>query len=148
MVVTAFKVWMERRGTRRLPAREDIPPRAMAPFLRNLVLVRVLDGGRDYEFRVVGDAIVQVQGKSFQGLALTEIDRQLPGYGGLLRPIYDKVRARCEPLAFRGTIHNSPAERSFSHESLVLPLGPEDGVVDHILVVGAYAYTMGETPPP
>jgi hypothetical protein len=145
LLIQAFSVWSELKGEGRFPAREAMTPRAMAPFLRNIVVVRVVENGKEYEFRIVGDAIVQVQGESFQGMTLAEIDAKLPGYGTTLRPIYDKVVADGEPRAYRGHVPNSPLKRAFSHESLLLPLGADGSAVDHILVVGAYAYTMGES---
>src|SRR5271155_4791031 len=137
----AMAVWNEHKGEGRFPSREAMTPRAMAPFLRNIVLVRVLENGKDYEFRIVGDAIVQVQGESFQGMTLTQIDAKLPGYGATLRPIYGKLVAEGEPRAYRGHVPNAPLKRAFSHESLLLPLGADGNSVDHILVVGAYTYT-------
>ena len=137
----AIAVWSENRGSARFPAREVMTPRAMAPFLRNIVLVRVIDSGKEYEFRIVGDAIVQVQGSSFQGLTLTQIDAQLPGYGASLRPIYDQLVASGEPRAYRGHVPDGPVKRAFAHETVLLPLG-KDAAVDHILVVGAYTYTV------
>ncbi|HTW36921.1 MAG TPA: PAS domain-containing protein [Rhizomicrobium sp.] len=142
----AIAVWNEQKGANRFPAREAMTPRVMAPFLRNIVLVRVIESGADYEFRVVGDAIVQVQGAAFQGLTLAGIDAQLPGYGAALRPIYDALVAEGTPRGFRGHIQQSPIKRAFAHETLLLPLG-KDAAVDHILVVGVYAYTVEQPPP-
>jgi hypothetical protein len=140
----AFSVWSELKGEARFPQREAMTPRVMAPFLRNIVLVRVLENGKEYEFRIVGDAIVQVQGESFQGMTLAQIDAKLPGYGATLRPIYGKLVAEGEPRAYRGHVPDAPLKRAFSHESLLLPLGADGKTVDNILIVGAYAYTLGE----
>lgn len=140
----AFAVWNELKGAGRFPTREAMTARAMAPFLRNIVLVRVLESGKEYEFRIVGDAIVQVQGQSFQGMKLAEIDANLPGYGATLRPIYNELVADGTPRAYRGHIPQSPLKRAFSHESLLFPLGSGDAV-DHILIVGAYTYTLSES---
>lgn len=142
----ALAVWNEHRGTARYPKRDAMTPRAMSPFLRNIVLVRVLEDGKDYEFRIVGDAIVQVQGGAFQGHTLTEIDAKLPGYGASLRPLYDQLVAEGEPHAYRGHVPDGPVKRAFAHETLLLPLGT-DATVDHILVVGAYTYTVDQPAP-
>ena len=141
----ALAVWNELKGTARFPARDVMTPRAMRPFLRNIVLVRVLENGKEYEFRIVGDAIMQVQGGAFQGLTLAEIDAKLPGYGAALRPLYDQLIAAGEPHAYRGYVPDGPVKRAFAHETLLLPLGT-DAAVDHILVIGAYAYTMDRPP--
>jgi hypothetical protein len=141
----AMAVWNELKGAARFPNRDTMTPRAMTPFLRNIVLVRVLENGKEYEFRIVGDAIVQVQGGAFQGHTLTEIDAKLPGYGASLRPLYDQIVAGGEPQAYRGHVPDGPVKRAFAHETLLLPLGT-DATVDHILVVGAYTYTMDQPP--
>jgi hypothetical protein len=145
LLLKALAIWTEKKGTRRMPARDDMTPRAMAPFLRNTALVKVIDGGREYQFRVVGDAVTQVQGQSYQGLTLTEVDKKLPGYGSLLRPVHDVVVARAEPLAFRGHIRRSPTGRMFFHETVILPLGSGDAV-DHFLVVVEHVFESGVEP--
>lgn len=145
LLVQALAVWDGLKGPARFPARAAMTPRAMAPFLRNIVLVRVLENGKEYEFRIVGDAIVQVQGESFQGMTLSQIDAKLPGYGATLRPIYDKLVAEGEPRAYRGHVPDAPLKRAFSHELLLLPLGSDGTTVDNILIVGAYTYAMDES---
>ena len=45
-------------GEGRFLARDELVPRDMAAFLRNIALVRLLVGGRDYEYRIAGDAHV------------------------------------------------------------------------------------------
>jgi len=143
LVQQAVAVWNAQRGTARFPNRDAMTPRAMAPFLRNIVLVRVVDAGKEYEFRIVGDAMVQVQGATLQGLTLAEIDAKLPGYGRALRPIYDQLCADGTPRAYRGKIEQTPMKRPFAHESVLLPLGADGTSVDHILVVGVYTFNLG-----
>ena len=138
-LLKAHAVWDGRRGSRRFPARDDIAPRDMASFLRNTALIKVVDGGRDYQFRITGDAIVQVQGHSCQGMTLTEVERAIPGYGKMLKPTYDLVLARAAPVAFRGFIARSPGGRAFGYETVLLPLGPD--AIDHILVVAVHDYS-------
>jgi hypothetical protein len=135
-----FDLWSSKKGPHRLAARSDVSPREMADFLRNIVLVRVLDQGREFQFRIVGDAIVVVQGESFQGMTTAEIDQAMPGYGKVLRRAYRRVCAAGEPIAFRGCTGNTLTNKTFLHESLLLPLGADRQTVDHILVIGVYAY--------
>lgn len=139
----ALAVWGEQKGAARFPPRDAMTPRAMAPFLRNIVLVRVVDGGKQYEFRIVGDAIVQVQGAAYQGMTLTQIDTKLPGYGAALRFIYDAVVAEGSARGYRGRIEQAPMGRAFAHETILLPLGADGATVDHILVVGVYSFNVG-----
>jgi hypothetical protein len=135
-----LEFWERLRGARAFPARGEISPRDMADMLRNAVLVKVLDGGNEFEFRIVGDAIVVAQGASFKGMTLVQIDEVLPGYGTMLRAVYRLVVDFQEALAFRGWFERRADNRAFFHESLVLPLGESEAEVDHILVIGVYAF--------
>jgi hypothetical protein len=141
MLRRAFDLWTRLRAARRFPARSEINPRNMAEFLRNTVLVRVLDGGEEFQFRIVGDAIVMVQGEGLQGLTTAEVDARIPGYGQMIRHTYQRVCADRSPLAFSGWFENTPGGRAFFHESLILPLGADGETVDHILVVAAFAFS-------
>ena len=139
-------LWARMRGYRRFPARSDLSPRDMASLLRNTALVRVLKGGEEYEFRIVGDAIVQAQWASLQGLTMREVDSKLPGYGSALRSGYRAVFETREPLAYRGWFERSADKRAFFHESLVLPLGTDGKTVDHLLIIGVYAHKYDGAP--
>ena len=51
--------------------------------------------------------------------------------------VYEMVRASGDPLGYRGWVGNDirPARAFVYHENAVLPLGPDDGTVDHLLIV-------------
>ncbi|HEY2069860.1 MAG TPA: PAS domain-containing protein [Rhizomicrobium sp.] len=140
LLLRAIDLWQRQRGDRRFPERSEMTPRVLGGLLRNTVLVRVLDGGRDFEFRIVGDAIVAAQGASFQGYTTAQIEAALPGYGRMLKRVYGLAYETGEPSAFRGWFERGADGRAFFHESLVLPLGT-GGVVDHLLILGVYAYS-------
>jgi len=133
-------LWERLRGPRAFPSRNQMTPRDMGDMLANIVLVKVLDGGAEFEFRIVGDAIVVAQGASFKGMNLAQIDEVLPGYGIMLRAVYGHVVEAREVLAFRGWFERRADNRSFFHETLVLPLGESDAAVDHVLVVAVHAF--------
>jgi hypothetical protein len=48
--------WIGLSGKRSFPSREELRPRAIAGAMSHMVLVKVIDGGADFEFRIVGDA--------------------------------------------------------------------------------------------
>ena len=142
----AFDLWIKLKGPRPFPARSQIAPRDLTDFLRNIVLVRVLDGGNEFQFRIVGDAIVLAQGQSFQGLTTAEIEVRIPGYGKMIKATYQIVHSERKPLVLRGWYDGGAEQRAFFHETMALPLGSDDETVDHILVVAVFAFSQDSQP--
>jgi hypothetical protein len=140
MLRKALEMWSRLKGGRRFPSREEITPRNTADFLRNTVLVRVIEGGKEFQLRIVGDAIVVAQGQSLQGLTTAEIEQRIPGYGALLNRTYRAIHSGRAPIVLRGWFENTPVGRDFFQETLLLPLGVDGEAVDHILVVAAFAF--------
>jgi len=112
----------------------------MRDLLRNVVLLRVIDCGRDYEYRIVGDAHVLAHGFSMHGKNLSQMDGHAPGYGAILKQLYDYPVRRGTPLALRGWLSMGEDDRAefVYSESVFLPLGPDDDTVDHVLNFSVY----------
>jgi hypothetical protein len=144
LVRRGLDVWHRARAGRPFPQRADLTPRMLSDLLRNTVLVRVLAPGDEYELRIVGDAMVQAQGRSFQGMSMSEIDLIVPGHGSILRTIYNAVCDRHAPIAFRGWYTREADGRTLFQESVLLPLSNDGVAVDHLLVFGAFAFTADE----
>jgi len=139
LVRTGVNYWRSLRGGRRFPARPQLSPRDMSGILRNLVILRVIDGGGDYEYRLVGDAQVQAYGFNFQGFRISQIKKIAPDFGQLMFGIYEHVRTTRDPFAVRGWIGKEVPDSKFVyHESVFLPLGEDGQTVDHIVVVSTY----------
>lgn len=136
-------LWQELRGTRLFPSRGQMSPRALGPLLRNTILIKVLDEGREFQVRIIGDAIVAVQNDPVQGLTTAEIDKLLPGFGKLLHKNYSVVCTTKAPIARRGLFLREADERAFYREHLMLPLGETDEAVDHIVSLIVYASPHG-----
>jgi hypothetical protein len=135
----ALEKWNRLRGSRRFPSRKDTSPRELSSLLRNIALVRVIQGGAEFEFRILGDAVMQSQTGLQPGMTTADLDEIYPGYGALFRVLYQRICDARAPQAYRGIYERTADKRSFYHESLLLPLGADDGVVDHILIVAVYA---------
>ena len=124
---------------RKFPARTDVTPRGLAGLLRYTPLLRVIDGGKDYEYRIVGDAYVMAHGVSFQGKRWSETEKFSPGYHATIKSAYDRVIRKGEPVAMRGWIERGAKKSELVYsEYLFLPLGDNDDAVDHILVFAVY----------
>jgi hypothetical protein len=137
----AADYWRSRLNGRRFPAREDLHPRDIAGILRNTALVKVIDGGADYEYRIVGDAQAQAYAVSLQGRRVSEIALAAPWFGNIAAFTYDYVRRSGEPLALRGGVGREFPEAKFVYnENVLLPLGASDDAVDHLLIVSTNVF--------
>ena len=137
LVKKALEVWRAQCRGRRMPAKADMSPRALIGLLANTALLRVVDGGTEFVFRVVGDQIAVQQGAQFQGKNMAEIDAMLPGHGSVLKRIYQSVMAAGAPLAFRGWYLRPADQHPFCHEVVILPVGEDGETIDHLFVVAA-----------
>ena len=135
----AYAYWRMLRGGRAMPARAELSPRDMRGILRNVVLLRAIDGGADYEYRIVGELFVWAYGLQFRDMRLSQIEAAAPEHGARMRRLYEHVRASAEPLAFQGWVGREvPQSRFVYYESLLLPLADDGRTVDHILIASFY----------
>jgi hypothetical protein len=131
-VLDAVARWQRLKGVRPFP---EVPDEVMAPVTANIILVKVLGDGEDYEYLRVGEALVAGFGLDFSGQCLSEIEQTNPRFGIGLRMLYEMVRASGEPLCYRGWAgQDMPGAKFLYYESAVLPFGKENRV-DHILVI-------------
>jgi hypothetical protein len=131
----AYAVWQARRNTRRMPSRADMTPRAMKTFLRFIALTEIVDGGKDFRFRVVGEGIASKQKLPLIGKTLTEVDQMVLGFGTFLRDLYQQTVQKRDALAYRGTYVRKADRHPFTYEAIIVPLGNDGETPDHVLVV-------------
>jgi hypothetical protein len=131
--------WRALKGERSYPARADMKPRDLAPLLRNIVLIRLVDGGADYEYRIVGDAHVISHGYTMQGLKVSDVDRFSPGYSAVLKGLFDRAVRKRDVFAFRGWMERGEKTKQYIYsESLFMPMGPDEASIDHVLNFAVY----------
>lgn len=134
----ALELWEDLRGDRLYPSRQQLSPRALGPLLRHAILIKVLDGGAEFQIRIIGDAIAAVQNIQMQGLTTAELDQILPGYGSMVRTAYVRAFDEKLPQAYSGPILREADQRTFNRELLLLPLGETDDAVDHLITFVVY----------
>ena len=138
--------WRRISAGRKYPDRNDINPRDIRGLLRNVILLRVIDSGRDYEYRIVGDAHVIAHGFSMHGKNLSQMDDHAPGYSTVVKELYDYPVRRGAPLALRGWLSMGEHGSEFLYsESVFLPVGPNDKTVDHVLNFSVYVAHPAKT---
>ena len=139
ILLQGLAYWHQLRRERAYPARADLMPRDLSPLLRHVVLLRVLNDGSDYEYRIVGDAHVISHGFSMQGLRVSDVDKFSPGYGPVLKSLYDRVLRRRDVYAFRGWMERGEKHKQYIYsESLFMPMGPDEANIDHVLNFAVY----------
>ena len=136
-VGAAVAYWRSLCGKRRFPARSDLTLRGMASFIPYSLIVSVIDGGADYEYRFVGDAERQAFKRNFKGMRVSQIEKEAPAFGRVLRATYEQARSTGQPFGVRGLADHKPDGPWLPyHESVFLPLGTSEEVVDHLLITG------------
>ncbi len=127
-----WSYWNGKRVDGRLPGRDAINPFELRPWLGRLLLMDVVDSGRDFRYRLHGTGLVQLFGvdltaRLVSGLAVPDVDRLL-----------NEARAA---VASRDYVHIEAtvvAEKQFvAISKLILPLATRGDDVD-ILMVGIY----------
>ena len=131
--------WSALRGTRRFPSRKDLHPRDVASVLPHMVLIKVIDGGDDFEYRIVGEVQAQAYGHRLQGRRVSQIAAERPAYGHHVRGAYRRICESGEPIAVRGQIGSDFSYLKYTYcEHIALPLSNDDKNVDHILIFSTY----------
>ena len=136
IVVTAWQTWSNEKSGQIFPSRVTMTPKRMAPFLKNVMLIAVIDGGADYEIRVVGDAVRAAFGQNFSGMRLADLNNLQSGFGDVIARVCRFVLNTGLPLAVQGTLTRADFDADLQ-QGIFLPLGV-NADVDHILYVAGY----------
>ena len=130
-------IWRLLRAGRRFPAHSDLKMRDIADIMPYMSLVAVIDGGKDFENRFVGDAVVRAHDVPINHRRFSDVAKDMPTLMQGLLPLFRKVVETGEPLAYRGrTGHDLSHVVYTDFEGVLLPLGQNDEVIDYVLYVG------------
>jgi hypothetical protein len=124
--------WRARCGGRKMPSRADFEVGDLKPWLGNLHLLDVEEGGTEFRYRVYGSHIAQYFGKDLTGMTTAVVrsatrDIVRTEYGTVVRERRPMLVQRDRSIAGRDT----PVER------LILPLSSDGDAADK-LMVGSY----------
>lgn len=132
-------IWRAHRNGREMPARNDLVPRTMGRYLRNISLIRVLQLEQDYEFRIVGDAHVEAYDMRNYGRRVSKLVLEAPEFANSLKTTLDLAVKERTPFAYRVVFDKDNNNPCFSRlETLYAPMANTNGPVDYILNACAY----------
>ena len=127
-----YDYWCAKKGARPYPARADFDPLLEQPALaRNMVLVDVERDPLDFRYRLIGVAVREHMNAEWTGRRMSEIPMQRAP-----NPIWQHhlwVLEHRLPRFYRPAYLGPYKEFKFI-ESAQLPLGPEGGDVDMMMV--------------
>ncbi len=134
-----FRLWNKKRGDRVLPARADLRPEELGPWLGNLIVLDVIDGGRDFRYRLFGTAIVMQAGFDMTGKFMSEypIKQALPFFFAT----HCEVVRRATP-AFGE--HNPRVATVRRRRRLILPFGEDGKTVDRTMTANYAIEVIGQ----
>jgi hypothetical protein len=125
--------WDKKRGARAMPRRADIDPVELRTHLPYFGLVDVIDGGRDFRFRLLGTEFSRLFGRDSTGKTLTEVYGA--GCADVLRWMttsYAEVLRTKRPVLRLGSMR--AVRKDFIRcDSLLLPLADDGEHVNMIM---------------
>lgn len=127
-------LWTRLRGARRMPSRGDFDPLEVPRLLSRIYLVDCLPENppeRRYRVRLQGTEEVRTLGADWTGRFLHEVaDRET---ADRLVAVAELVATSRQPRMSTGALYWIPETPFYHFESLLLPLSPDDDVVNMIL---------------
>ena len=130
--------WENRRNGRAMPGRADIAPADMRAHLRHILLADVIDGGKDFRYRLVGTELQRYFAGNPSGKLMSEALAPF-GEKTVSRTIatYRWVVERRAPLRVRGSgvLYNQDAK---TFDALLAPLS-DDGATPN-MVFGTFVF--------
>jgi hypothetical protein len=132
-LIELYDYWVARRGSRPMPARADINPADIPRHLQNLMLVDVLPGEPvRFRYRLIGTRVVAATGEDRTGRLFHEV-KFFELYPNMMEQYLQVVR-EARPFFSLEPFHSDVKDTVYQVERLMLPLGPEGGRPDVLLV--------------
>jgi hypothetical protein len=131
-----YRYWDAKRGGRPMPSRADLDPAAMRGLLPHLTLIERVEDG--FRYRLVGSQVVQDLGREMTG-TMVGSHVNPPEYARAICRLYEQVCDNAQPVFTTGE-YRSPSQLVHTVSRLLLPLGPEGGAANMVLLSRASRY--------
>jgi hypothetical protein len=123
-VAGIYDYWKAKRGERPMPARRDLDPIELKPYLGSIILYDVLREPLDFRYRLVGTHIALAMGRDLTGCRLSDVSAT-EDQAYAMTALSDIVRRRV--YRFRNDPLRGERGSFLGRDRIHLPLS-EDGV--------------------
>ncbi len=131
--------WEEIRGDRAMPARADLQPQEMVPFLRCVILLDVLREPLDFRYRLIGTKVTQEMiHNDHTGRKMTEIPHQSPA-----SRIFSNCRhvvETCRPIGGQTPYVGPNADYKLTEDG-IMPRSEDGETVNMLFVTADFTYS-------
>ncbi len=127
-----YRYWDSKRAGRRMPARADIDPAEMVPFLSHVVLMDVLRDPPDFRYRLMGTTVDSHMTRHYTGLRLSEVPHQRPP--SAMWSNFEAVARDRVPL-LTNVPYVGPHKEFLRVQDLIMPLSADGEIVDILFAI-------------
>lgn len=92
-------MWNAKRRSGGLPSRSDFEIDELMPWFGHVIIMDVIDGGRDFRYRMIGTRITEFLDRDYTGKCVSECE-----YGEGRAKVVDTFR---RPIIVQGPVHRS-----------------------------------------
>lgn len=135
----AHRLWQQKRGARRLPARADFDPLELKPALTRIMLIEVSRDPPDFRYRLAGTLSREVTGMELTGRSVLQM--KPAKQGRLLWNDLCEIVTTREPQLARLDVQSQFGTK-LSYTVLRLPLATDGENVDMVLIVQSYGDSL------
>ena len=122
-------LWQRKRDGRPYPGRGDLDVIELWPWLGNLMLIEVENGGADFLYRVYGTVLADYFSRDLTGRRTSSLASDVQT---VVRDEYGRALGEGQPIVV--TRERTVQQKRIRASKLILPLGPQRGTIDHLLV--------------
>ena len=125
-----YEYWLSKCRGDVLPARGDIDPVEIYDCLSALMILEVIDGGRDFRIRLAGSQVEEAHDRALKGLLVGEM-----GEGAELAAMLERFRAIVATRLpdFRSASLSMVGRAFIEFDRVALPLAEDGQTVSHLL---------------
>jgi hypothetical protein len=130
-LIALHRLWLAKRGARRMPSRPDFDPAEFRNLLPEIVLYDIGPAPGSYTVRLIGERLVQFAGRNVTGKPAGAAFG--PEGEATLTRILDNVVSRAVPVFGAGQVYWAPDKSHKHYEVCLLPLSADGETVNMIL---------------